>query len=192
MIVPMRAVLGLVALFGLWCVAGCTAGPAPRPPAPAPSSPDSSIATASDNAPSGALSLSCDSPIDTATVLTSPVSGILDVVGLDATSTLPVNDAGGSAPHQLFAKTGLYVHAGHKATLSLPPEWASRVSITWGNAATQWTTSLQIPACPVDQGQWQVFPGGFSLDTPACVPLQVRAQDQTATVDLSLGAPCPK
>jgi hypothetical protein len=109
------------------------------------------------------------------------------------TSTLQASDAGGIDPHRLFAKTGLLVHAGQESTLTVPAAWATRVSIAWGNHAAEWTTSLHIPACPKPSwgsGQWLAFPGGFSVDRPACVPLEVRAASKTTIIYVSLGAHC--
>jgi hypothetical protein len=121
-----------------------------------------------------------------------PYSSTLEVVGLK-TTTLQANSAGGTAPHRLFAKTGLLVHTGRESTLTVPEGWAAHVSIAWGNHAAEWTTSLHIPACPEPHsgsGQWLAFPGGFSLDKAACVPLEVRAGGKTTTIYVSVGAHC--
>jgi hypothetical protein len=144
--------------------------------------------------PSGATSLNCSDPIGIVSSPTGPDSGTLDVVGLDTASTLQVGSTDGTDPHRLFAKTGLLVHAGREATLTVPAGWATQVSIAWGNHAAEWTTSLHIPACPdppSGSGQWLVFPGGFSLDKAACVPLEVRAGSRMTTVHVSVGARCP-
>ena len=76
---------------------------------------------------------------------------MLDVVGLDidSTSTVEAGPRGGlHDPHPLFAKIGLLVHRGRESTVTIPVDWASKVSIAWGNHAAVWTTSLHIPACP--------------------------------------------
>jgi hypothetical protein len=122
---------------------------------------------------------------------------MLDVVGLDmdSTSTLQVGLRGGLAdPHPLVAKVGLFVHARREATVTIPGDWASKVSMKWGNHPTAWTTSLYIPACPLPYpgaDQWLVYPGLFSLDAAACVPLEVRAGTTTTTFSISLGVRCP-
>jgi hypothetical protein len=140
------------------------------------------------------VSLACDSPIDVVRSPAQPRSGTLGVVSLDTTSVLQVSGTGGNDPHRLFAKTGLLVHAGRAASLTVLPGWATDVSIAWGNHAAEWTTTLHIPACPPPSGssQWLAFPGGFSLDKPACVPLEVRAGSKTATIQVSVGTPCPR
>jgi hypothetical protein len=184
----MRAITGVAMVAALWCAAGCTARPTPV----APPSVDVSVASSSGAVP-GQISLTCSDPIGIVTSPAEPHRATLDVVGLDTTSTLQVSSTDGNAPHRLFAKTGLLVHAGREGRLTVPAGWASRVSIAWGNHGSEWTTSLHIPACPErpeGSGQWLAFPGGFSLDEPACVPLEVRAGSTTTTVHLSVGTPC--
>lgn len=176
--------LGVVALVIVsCCVAACTAGPAK--PAP-PTSTRVSL-------PPGTAELTCEDPIGVTATVPSPETAVLDAVAVDITSTLGPAAITGE-PHRLFAKTGLLVHAGHPATLTVPGDWSGRVSIAWGNHAAQWATSLRIPPCspPSGTGGWLAYPGGFSLDTPACVPLQVRAGDQVTTVHVAVGKPCPR
>jgi hypothetical protein len=185
----MRTVIGFVAVIAVCCAAGCTGKPAPPPPPSASASASLSPAAL----PPGMTSLDCSDPIGVVSSPTKPRGSTLDVVGLDTTSTLQVSRAGGADPHRLFAKTGLLVRAGREATLTVPADWAARVSIAWGNHAAEWATSLHIPACPQPpsgSGQWLAFPGGFSLDKAACVPLEVSAGNKTTTVHVSVGADC--
>ncbi|WP_433306425.1 hypothetical protein ACQP2F_20760 [Actinoplanes sp. CA-030573] len=178
------------------CTAGCTREPAPAPPPPVPSAAATSNATASPSPagrPAGTASLDCDSPIGVEPSVAAPYGGSLDAVALD-TSVVQAGDAAGTAPHRLFAKTGLLVHSGRASTLTVPASWASRVAIAWGNHAAEWTGVLHIPACPAPAshpGAWLAFPGGLSLDRAACVPLEVSADGRTTTVSLSVGARCP-
>ena len=142
--------------------------------------------------PSGAVLFDCSAPIGELPSPTPPQTSALDAVALDTTSTMQVDDSG--FPHRLFAKTPLLVHAGRDATVTIPADWAGRVSIAWGNHAAQWTTSLHIPACakdPTGTGDWFVFPGGFSLDSAACVPVEIRSGNKTTTVHVSVGTSCP-
>jgi hypothetical protein len=121
-----------------------------------------------------------------------PYVAVLDAVAMDTTTTLQTSDLEGTGPHRLFAKTPLLVHAGHDATLSLPAAWARRASFTWGNSAPTWVTSLHV-ACPVlpsGADLWHALPGGFSVDRPACVPLEVRAGTQVVTIHVSVGTRC--
>jgi hypothetical protein len=141
--------------------------------------------------------LDCSNPIGTLASPTGSPRNMLDVVGLDldSTSTVQAGPGGDLAdPHPLFAKVGLLVHRGRESTVTVPGDWASKVSIAWGNHAAQWTTSLRIPACRQPwpgAGQWLVYPGGFSLDAAACVPLEVRAGTTTTTFSIPVGVRCP-
>ena len=182
----MRRFIG-VAVIAVSCAAGCTGTSTPRPTA-------GRTASASPG-PSGLApgTISLDCSIGSVESLTAPLRNTLDAVGIDTGSTLGVSGAGEAGQHRLFAKTGLYVHIGHGATLTVPADWASRVSIFWGNGPAEWTTKLHIPACPAPpagDGEWLAFPGGFSLDQAACVPLEVTAGNETTTVYVSVGVPC--
>ena len=185
----MRTVLRVAVMIALCSGAACTGkvDPAVSPSGRVPA------ASGSVAAPPGQVDLDCSDPIDIVSTPTGPQRGILDVVGLDITSTLQVGRADGAAPHHLFAKTGLLVHAGIEGSLTVPASWATRLSIAWGNHAAEWTTGLHIPACPAPpaaSGRWLACPGGFSLDKAACVPLHVRAGKKTTTVHISVGAHC--
>lgn len=184
----MRTIARITVVIALCNSAACTddATRAARPSGP----------TRSEHgpAPPGKRTLDCADPIGTAPPPTSPYAGFLDVVGLNLTSKLQAAPATGTAPHRLFAKTGLFVRAGREATLTVPPSWANRVSMKWGNHAPEWATELHVPACPApeaDSGTWLVFPGGYSLDEPACVPLQIRTENKATTVHVPVAAPCP-
>lgn len=184
----MRTVLLVV--IALWSAAACTGKAAPA------ASPSGHVSAASGNGPGPPrqVSLDCSDPIDTVPSPWGPQSGILDVVGLDITSTLQAARTGGTDPHRLFAKTPLLVRAGHEANVTLPASRATRVSIAWGNHAPEWTTGLHIPACPAPpgaSGRWLVFPGGFSVDKAACVPLRIRVGRRMTTVHVSVGVHCP-
>lgn len=183
----MRTVLRVAVIIALCSGAACTGkvDPAVSPSGRVPA------ASGSGAAPPGQVNLDCSDPIDMVSSPTGPQRGILDVVGVDITSTLQAGRTDG--PHRLFAKTGLLVHAGREGSLTVPASWATRLSIAWGNHAPEWTTGLHIPACPAPpgaSGRWLVFPGGFSVDKAACVPLQVHAGKETTTVHVSVGAHC--
>jgi hypothetical protein len=186
----MRKVNSAAIILALACAVGCTAKSA-SVKAPSKNSAKTSTAT---ELPSGTTLLDCTAPIDQLSSPTKPQTRILDALALDTTSTMQVSASG--YPHRLFAKTPLIVRAGHDSTVTIPADWAARVSVAWGNhGGTQWTTSLRIPACPEwdpGKGQWLVYNGGFSLDAAACVPVEVRSGIKTATVQVSVGAPCPK
>jgi hypothetical protein len=185
----MRMVVGVAVMIAACCATGCTGGSIPPPP-PAQSASASPTPTA---LPPGTTSLDCTNPIGILPAPTPPWSSTLDAVALDTASTLQATSTDGTDPHRLFAKTGLLVHAGRESTLTVPSPWAARVAIAWGNHGAEWTTRLHIPDCPHPPsgvGTWLAFPGGFSLDAPACLPLEVRAASRTTTIHVSAGAPC--
>lgn len=188
----MHKVFRVAVVIALCAGTACTQNvpPTASPGGGAPTAPTASGGYA---ATAGPANLDCSGPIGVVPSPTAPQRGVLDVVGLDVTSTVQAGTADGTDPHRLFAKTGLLVHAGHEGDLTVPANWATRVSISWGNHASEWTTGLHIPACPASpaaSGQWLAFPGGFSLDKAACVPLQVRVAQQTTTVHIPVGVPC--
>jgi hypothetical protein len=187
----MRTIACITVMVALCPAAACTG----KPNAAAPSGGTPLPTSSSTTSPSRSISLNCSDPIDVVPSPTRPHSDILGVVGLDITSTLQVNSTGGTGPHRLFAKTGLLIHAGRDAYLSVSPDWAAQVSIAWGNHAAEWTDSLYIPACPPPpsgSGRWLVYPGGFTLDKAACVPLDIRTGGRTTTVHVSVGTRCPR
>jgi hypothetical protein len=178
-----RTVVSVAMVIVIGGVAGCTAKSSP---------PASSRSTSTALRPAalspGTINLNCSATVGTASSLARSFSSPFQAVGVD-TSTLQANPTDGNDPHRLFAKTWLYVHVGQESTLTVPVG----LSIAWGNHTTEWTTSLHIPACPEPPGtttQWLAFPGGFSLDTAACVPLKVRTANETATIHVSVGTRC--
>ena len=169
--------------------------PLPSAPSTSTTSPDAPAApssTATVTARAGATAFSCDNPIGQLVAPVRPQRVVLAAVALDTSHSLQAQDAGGTAPHRLFAKTALMVHVGSAAEIDVPARWAGRASVAWGNHAPQWTGQLVIPACPSNGpgGDWLVYPGGVSVDQPSCVPLEVHAGDAVVTVRLSIGAPC--
>jgi hypothetical protein len=171
-----------VAIAVLLLVSACAHGGDPAPVR----------STGGASPPPGTTLLSCDSPIGIEPSPERSHRAVLDAVALDVSATLQANATGGSDPHRLFAKTGLLVHAGTASEIDVPDAWASRLAIAWGNHASEWTTRLRIPACPRSGpgGDWLVYPGGLSVDEPACVPLEVRAGGKVVTVRLAVGVRC--
>ncbi len=80
------------------------------------------------------------------------------------------------------------VRAEQESTLTV----RGRVGIRWGNQPLPWASTLQIPACPAKGGaDWLVYPGGFSVDEPQCVPLVVKADGKQQTRSMPVGTACP-
>jgi hypothetical protein len=128
-----------------------------------------------------------------------PVPGLQVVLGVVA---LPTSTAGpalqtsrtGNDPSipRLFAKTGLLVRVGADFQIVVPPEAGGRLGIGWGSSASP-SKTVMVNRCPRAglPGDWVAFAGGYWLDRPACVALQVQTAQKTRTVRIGLGAPCP-
>ena len=143
----------------------------------------------------GADPLPCTDPID---MLARPPAGmqtVLGVVAMETHRTLQASPSGepGRA-HRLYAKTGLLVRADRPFELVIPRSWRRRVAIKWGNTgAERFSGHLQIRGCPpsAGHGDWLVYPGGFFVPEPACVPLVVRTKRASRTVHVPVGVRCP-
>jgi hypothetical protein len=127
------------------------------------------------------------------------VSGLQVVLGVVA---LPTSSSGpalqtsrtGQTPSipRLFAKTGLLVRPGTDFQISVPPGSGRRLGIGWGSGALP-SKTVVVTHCPRagSSVKWIAFAGGYWLDHPACVALQVQTAQKTRTVHIGLGAPCP-
>jgi hypothetical protein len=96
------------------------------------------------------------------------------------------------APHRRWEKSPLAVHLGRTATVEVPAAWARRVAFTWGTEAqlAAWTTRLVIRPCHQRYAgnlRWVVFPGGYSFDHPACVPIRVTVAGRSKVFHVALG-----
>ena len=185
------AALTASGMLAVWCAA-CSGGTANTVTTSIPSGPG----TTSTNFTSaiGGIALDCSNPIDKQSMVISPYQDILQTIGIQTRTTFQASPADETAPHRLFAKTPLLFHSGRTATLIVPKAWAKKVSLAWGTNAAAWTTTLQLPACPEPSGgggPWLVYPGGFSLDQPACVPLEIATPTGKTTVRVPVGVPCP-
>ncbi len=143
----------------------------------------------------GADTFPCTDPID---VLRRPPAGMQTVLGVVAVVThrtlqaLPSGEP--DRAHRLYAKTGLLVRADRPFELVIPRPWRSRASVMWGNSGPQRMTGhLQIRGCPPapGHGAWLVYPGGYYVPEPACVPLVVKTGQESRTVHVPVGVRCP-
>jgi hypothetical protein len=157
--------------------AGVVSGPVARPAVPA------------------LASLRCGGPIDGALA----PAGFQTVLGVVALPTSPASPAlqasasGDPTVPTLFAKTGLWVRAGHAFELAVPDDPVNRLAIGWGNAlAFRPSARFAVPSCPDVFGTgWVIYPGGYWADRPLCLPLTVRAGGREQQVRLGIGTPCP-
>ncbi len=116
------------------------------------------------------------------------------VVAVDTQHTLQAEPSGQSDPRwALFAKTALVVRVGTPFEVVVPPAWRNRVAVDWGNTGPrQLTGHLQVRGCtPAGaHGKWLVYPGGYYVTKPACVPIVVKTATSSRTVHISVGARC--
>jgi hypothetical protein len=142
----------------------------------------------------GAEALVCRAPIDSLAAPPAEFETVAGVVALETARTLPSEPSGELDPARaLFAKTGLLIRAGAQFELIVPDEWVGRLGLRWGNVGGEPITEhLQITGCRTGSGaDWLVYPGGFYVAAPACVPVIVKSGTGSRTVAVSVGAPCP-
>ena len=139
--------------------------------------------------------LDCDDYIGT----DPPVPSLQVVLGVVALPTSKAADSalqtaltGDRSLPRLFAKTGLLVRTGTDFQILVPSGSGRRLGIGWGTAATPYK-AVVVNHCSAagHRGRWMHFAGGYWLDHPACVALQVRTPQKSETVHIGLGAPCP-
>ncbi|GAB3244907.1 hypothetical protein [Arthrobacter pigmenti] len=92
-----------------------------------------------------------------------------------------------------FIKIGMAVHRDREFILEVPPSWQQRMRIGWGSGGYTLASTLKVPGCvPEDTGaEWMVFPGGFWLEEPGCVPLNIQTDSRTQTIRVPIGERCP-
>ena len=187
-----RLITVWAAAAALLVLSGCTAGS--RPVSSAPSS-EASPSPASGALSGHAVALDCGDYIGAH----PPVKGLQVVLGVVA---LPTSTAGpalqtaltGDSPSspRLFAKTGLLIKAGTDFQIDVAATAGDRLGIGWGSAATP-SRAVVVRHCaaPGLPSRWLAYAGGYWLDRPACVVLQVRTATRRTLVHIGLGTPCP-
>ncbi|WP_007508639.1 hypothetical protein [Pseudofrankia sp. EUN1h] len=96
-----------------------------------------------------------------------------------------------SDPQAYFAKYGLLVRVGVAVDLALAPTFANEAAIGWGRGEPGLV--VHVPACSTrqDGAVWLVFAGGYYVNTPRCLAVEVRTPSGTGSADIGAGAPCP-
>ncbi|GAA4587115.1 hypothetical protein BJY16_008132 [Actinoplanes octamycinicus] len=160
--------------------------PDPKQGSPAPTGPAPGVQASGGQSALSGPSLDCAAPIDTLAAPPAGYTPMLDAVAL-STELLQANDSGDGT---LFAKTGLLIRTGHPAELLVP---RGRAEVEWGNTGDRERAAhLHIPACPkFGAGDWQVYPGGYYVTAPVCLPVEVRADGRTTTIHVPVGKACP-
>jgi hypothetical protein len=92
-----------------------------------------------------------------------------------------------------FPKVGLILEAGTAFNLSIPTQIRGAVKIDWPNSGYTLADELVVPGCTSHQpnDEWLVYPGGFWLKGPGCVPLEVTKGQKSQTIYIPIGKPCP-
>lgn len=185
-------------------LAGCTGStPADGPVSTqTPAGPGMSASTGADDitphAVGSDLNFECADPIDTGLALDDvavpDTIGMPDVMAINATAGGNAIQWGGANYKGLkFAKVGLILKIGQTFTLEIPANMRGHVKIGWSNSGYTVADSLAVPGCTTNlpDTKWLVYPGGFWLDAPACVPLTVTHGGDTETLHIPVGASCP-
>jgi hypothetical protein len=99
-----------------------------------------------------------------------------------ALGAAPTGESGATT---LFAKSGLLIRARTTATITVTDP--DHVSIGWGKPGPV-TKRLVIPGC--GSSGWLAFAGGYYVDRPRCITLQVTSGTSRETVQMGVGAAC--
>jgi hypothetical protein len=159
----------------------------------------------------GAMATSVGASPSGSSVAVVPCSDVTGVVSsgtadqrrvlLDVVSVLPLNveeavaNTGQRAwPYWVKAPLFLAAKAG-PITVSVPPQWRTRVAISWGNRSA-YESVQQIAGCASKSSpgssMWLAYVGGFFLrSTTTCFPLVFRTGGRKATVRFGVGTTCP-
>lgn len=173
-------------------------------PFPAPSSSVSTSSLDSEISPHAkgtSLQFECANPIRTGLTAVDlgagpEKPGVPEVLYINTASTgIDANQwgAGVTSDGLQFQKMGLVMKAGTAFTLSVPAEMRDSMKIGWSNSGYTLADELVIPGCSSAQANanWLVYPGGFWLKEPGCVPLEVTTDQTTQTTYIPIGKTCP-
>ena len=118
-----------------------------------------------------------------------PILNVVAIGAVDRQSGL-----GTTGPrYRYFGKTGLNIRTGHRITLRIADQGSNRVAMGWGTNGIRWAKELIVPACtpPTEHSPWLIYPGGFVIDTAACISLEVISGTHTSTLRIPVGKTCP-
>lgn len=99
---------------------------------------------------------------------------------------------GASANGFHFQKMGLIMKAGAAFTLSVPTGMHKKMKIGFSNSGSMPANELVTSGCNSDQANanWLVYPGGFWLKEPQCVPLVITTDQESQTIYIPIGKTC--
>jgi hypothetical protein len=110
--------------------------------------------------------------------------------GLPTVNALQAAPSGMPDSAAYFAKAGLNAKPGKPFTLIVPRRWRERLSIAWGGSRRTLRLRVDLDCGQVPDSLWVGYPGGFSIDEPACATLLVKTARATMRVQLGIGEPC--
>ena len=92
----------------------------------------------------------------------------------------------------MFISTG-DTSAGAAFTLSVPEEMRGTMKIGWSNSGSTLANELVNPGCTSNQANadWLIYPGGFWLKEPGCIPLVITKGQTSETIHIPIGKTCP-
>lgn len=143
-------------------------------------------------APSETAPVTCRSIIEPGGSYTwRPTRVVLGAVAVPP-AYIPQTVRAGQGRWPYWSKSGLVVRA------DSPPVLVRVAGTAWPRAAISWgdggpAGALRIASCPRSSslGAWNPYAGGFLLRTrSACVPLEFRVGERTATVRFGVGRRC--
>lgn len=144
-------------------------------------------------APSGTVPVTCRSIIEPGggSYTWRPTRVVLGVVAVPP-AYIPQTVRVGEGRWPYWSKSGLVVRA------DSPPVLVRVAGTAWPRAAISWgdggpAGALRIASCPRSSslGAWNPYAGGFLLRTrSACVPLEFRVGERTASVRFGVGRRC--
>lgn len=174
-------------------IVSCTAPP-PEMPSPSIASGQSVDVTPLNAEP--AQTFSCLDPIGVRDSVGAATGGrpVLNVMALSGKPDETIGWGGANFEGFQFAKVGIAIRSGMKFDVLVPPGWRDRMRIGWGNGGYTLATTMHVPGCsagPHPEAAWLIYPGGFWLKEPACVPLIIQTDTETATIDVPVGTDCP-
>jgi len=181
--VPARGVIPVAAgIVALSLLVGCDA----EKIRPLPSSPTPSTASRTPEA----ATFDCAQSIDLVMAPPDDFTVVLGSIALSLDTPLTASPSGlGVGPRRLFAKSGLLVRSGFAAGLSLYGSGAERARIGWG-APPRAAVTVVVPPCPADPAGWLVFSGGYWVDEPRCVGVELWTAAGTQRVTVGVGRSC--
>jgi hypothetical protein len=139
---------------------------------------------------SSAIDVPCDEAIDTDADLPDSYTVIADAVALptaaSADRALQTSHREENPAPNYFAKTGLAVRPGVAFTIEVD-ESSESALIGWGSPAG-FGSAITTDGCTGDG--WVVFAGGFLVDEPRCVEVDVSTDGGGETAEVGVGAPC--